>query len=407
MPQSLHRTFVFTRLRPCTRLTLIAVMLIGCGSGCTPDGATTTTGRTAPGANQQPGGQPLPDATSLSPSPSPQTNAPTLTDDADERGQQAATAPASAETDDEESLDALLAGLGRSIGGNRFAVSLNKRGEPAIPRVLEALQSEDATTRENAAFCCGLTWSTAQADRKIAALSRVAEHDTDSKVRHQAAIAMAILARHDDVDPQLKITVVPTLRSSLQDTSAATENRRHLAGVIGGMGHKGHPLIPAMITLLKDEDAMTRSKAANAVGLLASPFPIEQGKVVPDGDQPEYRADQEATDLAVTALIAALSDNDAKVRAEAARGLSHIGPAAASAAPALRQQLQEEEETESRLRAAESLVRIAADPSAAIPVLQEAATDESGQPQNRWWKARAQRLLEDLDRTKTDRAGEE
>ena len=109
----------------------------------------------------------------------------------------------------------------------------------------------------------------------------------------------------------------------------------------------------------------------------------------------------------VTALIAALSDNDAKVRAEAARGLSHIGPAAASAAPALRQQLQEEEETESRLRAAESLVRIAADPSAAIPVLQEAATDDSGQPQNRWWKARAQRLLEDLDRTKTDRAGQE
>ncbi|MCR9199657.1 MAG: HEAT repeat domain-containing protein [Planctomycetaceae bacterium] len=302
--------------------------------------------------------------------------------------------------DGEKSLESLLDGLSRPIGGNSFAVSLNKRGAPAIPGLLQALQSEDATTRKNAAFCCGLTWSTVQAGTKISALTNVAENDADPKVRHQAAVAMAILARHEDVDPQLKVTIVPTLRGALQSASADT--RSHLASVVGNMGHKGHPLIPAMITLLTDEDSSTRSKAAHAVGLLASPFPLERGKVVRDGDMPDYRASRESTELAVTALIAALSDTDPKVRAEAARGLSHIGRGADTAVPALTRQLADEE-TDSRLRAAEALVRVASDPSVAIPLLQDTATNDSSTPRLRWWKTRAQRLLEDLERSSADR----
>lgn len=368
----------------------LAMTMFGCLFGCSESTTDRNTGQTASPASPQP-------------SPPRQTAEPVASGSGTSTVKaEGSTSPADAPEQGEESLEALLAGLSRPIGGNSFAVALNKRGESAVPGVLKALNSQDPATRKNAAFCLGLTWSTAQAAQKIAALLGVAEQDPDLKVRHQAAVAMAILARHDDVDPQLKVKIVPALSSAIENPAATRETRSHLVSVVGDMGHKGHPLIPAVITLLQDEDARTRGKAANAVGMLASPFPVEKGKVDPHGDVREYRASQESVDEAVAALVDALSDADAGVRAEAARGLSHIGRGAARSVPKLTQQL-EDDQAEPRLRAAESLVRVAADPSAAIAVLEEAAGNDAATPAQRWWKTRAQRLLEEIDRTRADR----
>ncbi|MFK7818140.1 MAG: HEAT repeat domain-containing protein [Planctomycetaceae bacterium] len=318
----------------------------------------------------------------------------------------AAKALATAGECSEESLRLLLAGLSRPIGGNSFAVPLNKLGEPALPGVLNALKSEDAITRKKAAFCLGLTWCVAQARERVSALSSVAEKDADPMVRHQATVSMAILARHDEVDTEVKGLVVPTLTRALKDTSRTADNRRHLIAVIGGMGHKAHPLIPSMISQLEDEDAATRARAADALGMLASPYRVKRGQVVVDSDLPDYRASSESTELAVAALIPALSDEDSEVRAKAAIGLSHIGPAAAAAIPALTLQLKEEE-TEPRLRAAEALVKVAADPSAAIPILKAAAESKSPETRDRWWKTRTERLLKEINSTKAGRGDNE
>jgi len=388
---------------------IAAVTLIGTVSGCSDRSANNRTQQAASPANPN-AGKAAEYAIDSKPDPSHKIADPATTDRANSSPEvpRQRDRPLAADTrptegaDSSESLDSLLAGLSRPIGGSKSAVSLNRLGEPAIDGVLNVLNSEDATARKNAAFCLGLTWSTAQAGRKIAALTEVAEHDSDPKVRHQAAVAMALLAGRDDVDPQLKVAIVPTMTRAIQNESASRATRSHLAGVVGNMGHKGHPMIPAMISLLEDEDDRTRSNAANAIGLLASPYPIKRGQVVRDGELPDYHASRESTDLAVDALISALADTDAKVRAEAARGLGHIGPAAAASVVALTRQLLDED-TETRLRAAESLVLIAPDPSGASETLEQAAANETGDPLTRWWRTRAQRLLEEIHRAKPDR----
>ncbi|MFN3194220.1 MAG: HEAT repeat domain-containing protein [Aureliella sp.] len=305
-----------------------------------------------------------------------------------------------------ESLESLLEGLRRPIGGGSYAVALNKLGEPAIPALLKELESEVASTRKNAAFCLGMTWSIAQAEQKIAALERVVELDSEPFVRHQAAVAIGILASHEDVDPKLKELVVPTLTKQLRDPAATVEHRRHIVSIVGNMGHKAHPLIPAVIALLKDNDAKTRANAAVALGMLASPHSVRRGKVVDDSEPPEYRAGSESTSMAVKALISALSDANSEVRAKAAMGLGYIGKAAAGAEATLTLQLKEEE-AEPRLRAAESLVRIVADPSAAVPILEAAATMNASKTLERWWKTRAQGILEEMENTESARGQSE
>ena len=410
---------------------LFALILLGCVFGCSDSGAVTTAIRQTVPANDPNANKATEKSETLAPNPEPPPAANSndqiaqiqlleerlqsipearesavaelleLAKASDARIRIAASkALASVGESSPESLESLLEGLRRPIGGGFFAVALNKLGEPAIPALLKELESEVASTRKNAAFCLGMTWSVAQAEQKIAALERVVELDSEPFVRHQAAVATAILASHEDVAPKLKELVVPTLTKQLRDAAATVEHRRHIVSTVGNMGHKAHPLIPTVIALLQDNDAKTRANAAVALGMIASPYPVKRGKVIRDSDPSEYRAGSESTSMAVKALISALSDANSEVRAQAAMGLGYIGKAAADAEAALTLQLKEDE-AEPRLRAAESLVRIVADPSAAVPILQAAAAVNSSKTLERMWKTRAQGLLEEIESTES------
>lgn len=289
--------------------------------------------------------------------------------------------------------EVLLEGLSRdsAIASGR---ALNQIGESAMPSVLNALRSEDATTRKNAALSLGLTWSLAQLEDRIAALSEVVRDDGEAEVRGQAAVAVATLTRQDEVESDLKTRAIAVLTEALVDSSPVVRNRTAFS--VGLIGHKAHPAIPAMISLLKDENSEVRGIAANSLGILASPYPVRRGRIIVDGGISSDGANPEVAAQAIAALIETLSDESPKVRAKAARGISHIGSQAREAVPALTSQL-EDSETQPRLWAATALVKVTPDSKAAIAVLEEAVAEG-----DRAWKTKASRLLKELSVTPTE-----
>ena len=153
---------------------------------------------------------------------------------------------------------------------------------------------------------------------------------------------------------------VPVLIEALADDDAQT--RSIAADVLGEIGPKAKEAVPALIRLLRSKGEASSASCSTGICVLSArrerlsvPAARALGKIGPNA-----RA-------AVAPLIEALADPDGTVRYEAVEALGAIGPDAAPAVPALVRALDDRDQSR-RGKAAEALGQIGA---AAVPSLIE------------------------------------
>jgi HEAT repeat protein len=152
--------------------------------------------------------------------------------------------------------------------------------------------------------------------------------DPDARVRAAAATALALIAPHPPA------RTAGALVARLDDPEASV--RAAAAEALGSLASAGRIPFDALLdALLDDPEGSVRTVAARSVGRVAA------GR-------------REGVD----ALTVALDDESPFVRAEAARALGALGPAARSAAPALRGLAETPGESEVVRRNAESALRL-------------------------------------------------
>ena len=189
--------------------------------------------------------------------------------------------------------------------------------------LIHTLASSDGTARRHAALALG----TSREPEAVRALLDRLPVEADPRVREDLTWA---LVQHAE-------TAEPELLDML--TSAEPDDRRTAAHVLSKIGDPAHfePLQP----LVGDVDADVAIKAYRAVANTGHPEAAGTlaGRLG-DGDALQRDALTSAMhrlgEAAVPALVAALDDPDADVRAHAAEALGHIGgPAADPAVAAL------------------------------------------------------------------------
>ena len=225
-----------------------------------------------------------------------------------------------------------------------------------IPPMIVALRDKNAEVRMAAADALMYVSSDAlklgSADRAVSDVAVAlleALADSEPRVRLTAVRALAFLVAHSKadaiVDPRaIQDALVPALHD------ADSEVRLAVIEALGTTARRGGAEPPQeLVSTLADTSADHRAAAVNALAC----FP-------------------RALDPWIPMLFRFLSDENASVRAAAARALDRLNPPAASAAaiPALVEALASRD-SQQRLHAAKALAPLARDPgaSAAIPAL--------------------------------------
>ncbi|WP_017716539.1 HEAT repeat domain-containing protein [Kamptonema formosum] len=235
------------------------------------------------------------------------------------------------------------------------AVALGKIGEPAIPDLIKALHSKNQRVRWHAAAALGsIDYADVGGDKKdadavISALIKLLK-DPDVPVRRCAAGSLSQISQqwqNNQVPPTAK-EAIPQLRSALQNPDVNL--RRSAAVTLANMRAEAKDAIPDFIKALKDRDAKVRFSAIDGLGRIGLPA---------KDAVPELRA-----------LLK--QDADLNVRFNAAWALGKIGVTAASAVPDLREALKNDPEIRVRYNAAYALGLIGPAAKDAIPDLREA-----------------------------------
>lgn len=193
-------------------------------------------------------------------------------------------------------LTALIKALKDDEGYVRAAASdaLYKIGEPAVPALVEVLQSDEGCVW--AALTLGIL-----AERARAAIPALisALNDCDPRVRVEAAGALV------KVQPEEPLPL-ETLIESLQCENG--DARARASYHLRCLGARARSALPALISALRDEDRTVRENAAETIGVFG-PAAVE----------------------AVAALITLLNNPHRQVRKNAAEALGRIGEGALSA----------------------------------------------------------------------------
>lgn len=237
----------------------------------------------------------------------------------------------------------------------------------AIPRLIEALQDEDASVAHTAAFALESMVGAKKAagpatDAAPAAPSMSPALSTlisglkhgDASVRWRAAVALGGLGAG-------AVVAVPDLVDLLDDETEII--RWEAAKALGRMGASAKDAVPALAaTLHGQEDAIVRRSAAEALGRIGA-----------------------AADDGVPALIAALRDSDVAVAEASEQALLRIGRAAVSALI----EAVKDDDAAVRLKAAEIVTKLGTDWSAS-PASSSGIVPEPAPPWER--KRRSPRL---------------
>jgi hypothetical protein len=161
---------------------------------------------------------------------------------------------------------------------------------------------------------------------------------------------------------QLRDLPAPIAAVGAAAFSDAETRRRNIYEELLDWGGKS---IPALVAGLKDQDVRLRRHAALAFGVLSGGWwPFECGPTRMD------------IRPALSALVIALGDSDADVRAWAAQAVGDVGADAVDAVPALTDLLKNGDEG-SRNSACIALGQIGPAAKAALPALREALSDKS------------------------------
>jgi HEAT repeat protein len=190
----------------------------------------------------------------------------------------------------------------------RATQALTGIGVPALPQVIDALQSENARTRAYAAFALGrIDAEVARSAPLLIGLLR----DADEAVRDRATTALAGLGE----------AAVPYLVRALSD-AAEWRARAHAALALGQMTPPSGDAVRSLTAALEDQHPTVRQIACWSLGKV--------GK---------------AAASAVKNVTALLRSSDIVLRRTAAWTLGNIGPAALSAEPAIEALLGDPEPT--------------------------------------------------------------
>jgi HEAT repeat protein len=204
---------------------------------------------------------------------------------------------------------------------------LGPRAAPAVEALTASLAAPDPKLRVELATTLGRIGPAARSavPALLAALG-----DPVSEVRDAAALALGEI----EPDPG---AVIPALVSSVR----ARPDRRCL-DAIAVLEKLGAPAVPALIGLIRNDDADVRSRASVtliAIGTAAKPATaaLIDGLRWPDPEVRQFVASALAAigPEAVEPLIAALEDRDPRVRGGAVQALGLLGESARAAAPAL------------------------------------------------------------------------
>jgi HEAT repeat protein len=217
-------------------------------------------------------------------------------------------------------------------------------GSAAVPALTGALAHKDPTTRRCAASALG----TIDAPEAVNAARR-AIADREKSVREAAVEALAamgsqgaaaaLVAEFPAADRELRGTIAARLKGMAWSPADAAGRVVHAAlhGRFDEAAAEGAAAVDALVAVLADRDAAARRGAAAALGRVADPRAA--GALVglfKDADVPVRDAAIGAVAViglpAADALLEALRDRTATVRAAAAAALSQVGEGRVAAA---------------------------------------------------------------------------
>src|SRR5262245_6953907 len=295
--------------------------------------------------------------------------------------------------DDLDEQRALITGMQTNDNDRREAVRIalapiGQQTKTSIPVLVNSLKDEAVEVRAGAA--AALYWIAREAGAAVPALSE-ALGDRDSRVRRLSGLALA------RIGPDAR-SAVPALIQVLAD-----QDERVRAAVLSALVQIGPDAAAGLVGALKnDKAARIRAAAAAALptipnqGRVAGPALIE---AMQDGDAGVRAAaalaiarlnlDPGTHSAALAALMAALKDGEAPVRAAAANGLSGLrigAKAKAPAVPALMEALKDRD-VGVRAAVADSFSNIGPHAKAAVPGLIAALKDSDREV--RWRAAHA------------------
>lgn len=210
------------------------------------------------------------------------------------------------------------------------ATALVNIGADSIPALTEALQSERASVRRHAADAL---WYFQDAARDSAPNLIALLRDPEPAVREKAVHALGYIGAD-------AAAAVPAVSPLLGDEAAIV--RTNVARTLERFGAGASQAVPLLRVARHDRDPMVRSAVLQALAAIdgeGATAMLVQALQDPEADVQRAAAhelrDLPASSAAVAGLIQALSDHDEDVRFAVIVALSHFGPAASAAKPAL------------------------------------------------------------------------
>ena len=185
-------------------------------------------------------------------------------------------------------------------------------------------------------------------------------------------------------------SAIPALIQSLTDSDPFL--RGNAAEALGNIHHLPEFVVPALILALKDNDSHVRYSAAGAIGMFghdAKNAASDLARVLKEDADVNVRwhtaralGSTRNSEIAVPALVRALSDSSPSVNRFAAMGLQQLGKDAAVAIPKLKERLHAKD-AGVRIAAAEALIHVGGNAEDCLPVL-ESIVANGGFPEAMW-----------------------
>jgi HEAT repeat protein len=265
---------------------------------------------------------------------------------------------------------ALLEGKDQTLHETVFK-TLRAMGPRAVPALMNALRSQNAEVRGEAAEALG--GLVEEAPEALPALADLFLNDSESQVRFQAGYALRKGAAQAGED------VIHLLTKGL--SSPRLDVRNGAAEALGVVGARARASAPRLRELLRDPNEYTRSHAAIALSQMGQHVTEATSVLVKDFSVLRYEDEKwKALEIAagsdvtvVPSLVKALTDkdNDEVDKSHAVEVLGNIGPGAEEAVPALAAVAMTDDDL--RDEAADALAKIG---PAGLPALLEMARSE-------------------------------
>jgi HEAT repeat protein len=242
-------------------------------------------------------------------------------------------------------------------------------GQPAVPELIDALRSDNYPTRYGA-----ITALQEIGPDASGAVDALKGHFTRATMNEQISIMYALR----DISPTPDVVAMLSAALRVQDLQWPAMR------VMGDMGSVSEPAIPTLLGYLNDENSQTRIETMLSLeGIGKAEGVVSPIAGVLSDEDPRVRT-QAATTLgtfgtaagsATDELAAALNDENEEVRRAAAKSLGQIAPASSGAINALARALHDES-PQVRRQAAWALGQFGSDASSALGALRDAAEND-------------------------------